>query len=188
MGNFLAKIQNLFTGFKSEQRVLLLGLDAAGKTTVVYKLQLGETVNTMPTIGFNVETVKYKSMDFTMWDVGGQEKIRPLWRHYYQNTNALIYVVDSADTKRIEESGEELQRILADDMMRDAVVLVLANKMDLPNALPTKDIVQAMGLAKEKHRPWFVQPCMATRGDGLFEGLDWMCTALKEQHKKLAAK
>jgi len=187
MGNWVTKIANLFSGFNTEQRVLLLGLDAAGKTTVVYKLQLGETVTTMPTIGFNVETIKYKDIDFTMWDVGGQEKIRPLWRHYYQGTNALIYVVDSADQKRIDESGEELQRILADDAMKDAAILVLANKQDLPNALPTKDIVSAMGLNKEHRRPWYVQPCQATKGDGLYEGMDWLCKTLKEQSKKLKA-
>lgn len=71
---------------KKQMRILMVGLDAAGKTTILYKLKLGEIVTTIPTIGFNVETVEYKNICFTVWDVGGQGKIRPLWRHYYQNT------------------------------------------------------------------------------------------------------
>merc|ERR1712224_260620 len=95
-------------GYKKEMRILMVGLDAAGKTTILYKMKLGEVVNTIPTIGFNVETVEYKNISFNVWDVGGQDKIRLLWRHYYTNTQGLIYVVDSNDRERIEENREEL--------------------------------------------------------------------------------
>merc|ERR1711998_73633 len=97
-----------------EMRILMVGLDAAGKTTVLYKLKLGEVVTTIPTIGFNVETVAYKNINFTVWDVGGQDKIRKLWRHYFTNTDAIIYVVDSNDRERVTESREELDALLAD--------------------------------------------------------------------------
>lgn len=90
-----------------------VGLDAAGKTTILYKLKLGEIVTTIPTIGFNVETVEYKNISFTVWDVGGQDKIRPLWRHYYQNTQGLIFVVDSSDVKRIQEAENELANMVS---------------------------------------------------------------------------
>lgn len=92
-------ISSLFTRLfgKKQVRILMVGLDAAGKTTILYKLKLGEVVTTIPTIGFNVETVEYKNISFTVWDVGGQDKIRPLWRHYFQNTHGLIFVVDSND-------------------------------------------------------------------------------------------
>merc|ERR1712135_109860 len=113
---------------KTEMRILMVGLDAAGKTTILYKLKLGEVVTTIPTIGFNV------------WDVGGQDKIRPLWRHYYQGTNGLIYVVDSNDRDRIEDAKEELNKMLNEDEMRDAVVLVFANKQDLPNAMTAAEV------------------------------------------------
>lgn len=117
----------------------MVGLDAAGKTTILYKLKLGEIVTTIPTIGFNVETVEYKNISFTVWDVGGQDKIRPLWRHYFQNTQGshinvnshdlgLIFVVDSNDHERIGEAREELSRMLNEDELRDAVLLVFANK------------------------------------------------------------
>uniref|UniRef100_A0A8B9NQF0 ADP ribosylation factor 1 n=1 Tax=Accipiter nisus TaxID=211598 RepID=A0A8B9NQF0_9AVES len=127
MGNIFA---NLFKGLfgKKEMRILMVGLDAAGKTTILYKLKLGEIVTTIPTIGFNVETVEYKNISFTVWDVGGQDKIRPLWRHYFQNTQGLIFVVDSNDRERVNEAREELMRMLAEDELRDAVLLVFANK------------------------------------------------------------
>ena len=83
-----------------EYRFLIVGLDASGKTTILYKLKLGEIVQTIPTIGFNVETVTYKNNYLTLWDVGGCDKMRPLMRHYFQNTQALIFVVDSHDRER----------------------------------------------------------------------------------------
>lgn len=93
--------------------IISVGLDAAGKTTILYKLKLGEIVTTIPTIGFNVETVEYKNICFTVWDVGGQDKIRPLWRHYFQNTQGLIFVVDSNDRERIGEAEKELQNMVS---------------------------------------------------------------------------
>uniref|UniRef100_A0A665UVV0 ADP-ribosylation factor 5 n=1 Tax=Echeneis naucrates TaxID=173247 RepID=A0A665UVV0_ECHNA len=98
-------ISSLFSRFfgKKQMRILMVGLDAAGKTTILYKLKLGEIVTTIPTIGFNVETVEYKNICFTVWDVGGQDKIRPLWRHYFQNTQGLIFVVDSNDRERVAD-------------------------------------------------------------------------------------
>lgn len=96
----------------NQENFLSVGLDAAGKTTILYKLKLGEIVTTIPTIGFNVETVEYKNICFTVWDVGGQYKIRPLWRHYFQNTHGLIFVVDSNDRERVAEAEEELQNMV----------------------------------------------------------------------------
>ncbi|XHG06832.1 hypothetical protein AWENTII_010010 [Aspergillus wentii] len=131
MGLTFSKIFDKLWGRK-EMRILMVGLDAAGKTTILYKLKLGEIVTTIPTIGFNVETVEYKNIQFTVWDVGGQDKIRPLWRHYFQNTQGIIFVVDSNDRDRIVEAREELQRMLNEDELRDALLLVFANKQDLP--------------------------------------------------------
>merc|ERR550532_3622986 len=103
-----------------DMRILMVGLDAVGKTTVLYKLKLNEVVTTISTIGFNVETVEYKNITFTVCDVGGQDKIRPLWRHYYQNTQGVIFVVDSNDRDRAEDAREELSKMLNEDEMRDA--------------------------------------------------------------------
>merc|ERR1712086_564084 len=114
MGVLMSKVWERMVG-KTEMRMLMVGLDAAGKTTILYKLKLGEVVTTIPTIGFNVETVEYKNINFTVWDVGGQDKIRKLWRHYYQNTQGLIFIIDSTDRDRIEDAREELSKMLADE-------------------------------------------------------------------------
>ena len=127
MGNLFGNVVSGLFG-KKDMRILMVGLDAAGKTTILYKLKLGEIVTTIPTIGFNVETVEYKNISFTVWDVGGQDKIRPLWRHYFQNTQGLIFVVDSNDRERVGEARDELHRMLQEDELRDAVLLIYANK------------------------------------------------------------
>jgi len=157
------------------------GLDAAGKTTILYKLKLGEVVTTIPTIGFNVETVGYKNISFTAWDVGGRDKIRPLWRHYYHNTQALIYVVDSNDRDRMDHAKDELQRLLNEDELRNCAVLVFANKQDLPNAMKAEEVVDELGLNTLRSQTWHIQSCCATTGDGLYEGLDWLSATLTKQ-------
>merc|ERR1712078_283379 len=131
MGLSFSRLWSQFIKQK-DLRILMVGLDAAGKTTVLYKLKLGEVVTTIPTIGFNVEVVEYKNINFTVWDIGGQDRIRKLWRHYYMGTHGVIYVVDSSDRERVEDAREELAKMLSEDELRDAVVLVLANKQDLP--------------------------------------------------------
>ncbi|KAH3732696.1 ADP-ribosylation factor 1 [Pelomyxa schiedti] len=172
MGSVFAK---LFSGLgRKDMRILMVGLDAAGKTTILYKLKLGEIVTTIPTIGFNVETVEYKNINFTVWDVGGQDKIRPLWRHYFQNTQGLIFVVDSNDRERISEAHDELQKMLNEDELREAVVLVFANKQDLPNAMTVSELTDKLGMHTLRNRKWFIQATCATSGDGLYEGLDWL--------------
>ncbi|KAM9322869.1 ADP-ribosylation factor 1 [Pholidichthys leucotaenia] len=163
---------------KKEMRILMVGLDAAGKTTILYKLKLGEVVTTIPTIGFNVETVDYKKTNFTVWDVGGQDKIRPLWRHYFQNTQGVIFVVDSNDRERCVEARDELSRMLAEDELRDAVLLVFANKQDLPNAMTASELTDKLGLQTMRNRTWYIQSTCATTGDGLYEGLDWLSNEL----------
>jgi ADP-ribosylation factor protein 6 len=135
MGKLLSKV------FANKQmRILMLGLDAAGKTTILYKLKLNDSVNTIPTVGFNVESVTYKNVKFNVWDVGGQDKIRPLWRHYYTGTQGLIFVIDSADVDRMDEARQELQKIVTDREMKDAVILVFANKQDQKDGKKSMDI------------------------------------------------
>uniref|UniRef100_A0AAQ4QWE7 ADP-ribosylation factor n=1 Tax=Gasterosteus aculeatus aculeatus TaxID=481459 RepID=A0AAQ4QWE7_GASAC len=161
-----------------QRKANTLGLDAAGKTTILYKLKLGEIVTTIPTIGFNVETVEYKNISFTVWDVGGQDKIRPLWRHYFQNTQGLIFVVDSNDRERVAESAEELTKMLNEDELKDAVLLVFANKQDLPNALTVNELTDKLGLQTLRHKNWQIQSTCATQGAGLYEGLEWLSKEL----------
>lgn len=173
------------------------------KTTILYKLRLGEVITSIPTIGFNVEQVQYKRLNLTVWgllpffsfhsfcilkrifpaDVGGQEKIRRLWRYYYQGSDALIFVVDSADHERFCEARDELHSVLADDSLRSIPVLVLANKQDVSRALSVAQVAQELELSKLRTQKWFVQASSAVTGDGLYEGLDWLATALTTRSK-----
>jgi small GTP-binding protein len=189
-------LENLFP--TKEYRLLFIALDAAGKTTILYKLKLGEVVTTIPTIGFNVETVNYKGMNFTIWDVGGCDKIRPLWRHYYQNTQGLIFVIDSNDRDRLcapkgEEEGWNSAKglfieTLRDKELLDTKVLIFLNKQDLPGAISVEEFKERFQFDRlfqpdgpiPPHQ-YRIQPCCATTGDGLYEGLDWLTNAFKEE-------
>ncbi|XP_033296051.2 ADP-ribosylation factor 4-like [Orcinus orca] len=176
-------ISSLFSRLFSKKQmcILMAGLDAAGKTTILYKLKLGEIVTTIPIIGFNVETVEYKNICFTVCDVGGQDKIRPLWGHYFQSTQGLIFVVDSNDHERIQEGAEELQKMLQEDELRDAMFLLFASKQDLPNAMAISEMTDKLGPQSFRNRTWYVQATCATQGTGLYEGLDWLSNELSKR-------
>jgi ADP-ribosylation factor protein 1 len=159
------------------------------------QLKLGEVVTTIPTIGFNVETVEYKNVSFTMWDVGSRDKSRLLWRHYYANTQAIIWVIDSNDCARLGDCDDTsqddqydtvrrwLHATLAEEELLDCRILIFANKQDLPHAMSVNEITQRLGLDQLlRHRQWTIQGCCATSGDGLYEGLDWLTNTLN--HKK----
>ena len=178
MGQILSAFSSLI-GTKKNVKLLMVGLDAAGKTTILYKLKLGDLVTSIPTIGFNVETVQYKNLNFTMWDVGGQTKLRPLWRHYYDNTTGIIFVVDSNDPDRLNLARDELCKLATEDSLAHAAVLVLANKQDLPNALTPAKLTEKLGLHSMRQREWYIQGCCATTGEGLYEGLDWLAQSVK---------
>ncbi|XP_019626433.1 PREDICTED: ADP-ribosylation factor-like isoform X1 [Branchiostoma belcheri] len=189
MGKLIAKLYG-----QQEVRILMLGLDCAGKTTILYRLMksgLGEVRDCTAcahstSLGFNVETIEYKNVKFTSWDVGGRDKARPLWRHYYPNTDAIIFVLDSSDRERLPEMREEIGRYLHEDELRDSLFLILANKQDLPNALPPDVIREKLELdTLLRGRQWHLQPASAREGQGLYEGLDWLTAKLanKEAHK-----
>ncbi|CAH1236702.1 unnamed protein product [Diabrotica balteata] len=176
----------LFSYFKSligtrEMRILILGLDGAGKTTILYRLQVGEVVTTIPTIGFNVEQVTYKNLKFQVWDLGGQTSIRPYWRCYYSNTDAIIYVVDSADKERIGISKDELVPMLREEELADAILVVLANKQDIPGCMSLKEVHQALGLEALKNRTFQIFKTSATKGEGLDMAMEWLANALKNR-------
>jgi len=162
-------------------RILLLGLDGAGKTTILYRLKLGEVHPTTPTIGFNLEQVTYNGLEFGVWDVGGQDKIRPLWRHYYPNTRGIIFVVDSNDPQRFHEAKEELQGLMNEAELIEATLLVYANKQDLPNAKKPSEVQEALGLNALGKRKWHIIACSAKNenDNGLKEGLDWLSKEVK---------
>ncbi|XP_075581389.1 ADP-ribosylation factor 4-like [Pelecanus crispus] len=176
-------ISSLFSRLfrKKQLRILMVGLEAAGKTTILYKLKLGKIVTAIPAIGFHVDMVEYKNVCFTVWDVGDQGKIRRPWRHYFENALGLIFVVDSNDRERIQEAAEELQKMLQEDELRDAVLLLFANKQDLPNAMSVSEVTDKLGLQSLRNRTWRVQAACATEGTGLYEGLAWLSNELSKR-------
>ena len=172
---------NLFKGLvgQEQNRMIIIGLDNAGKTTVLYKLHLGEVVTTVPTVGFNVETVNYEGLKFQVWDLGGQTGLRPYWRCYYQDTNAVVFVVDSADKERLEYSRQELEIMLQEDELKGVPVLVLANKQDMPGAMGYDEIYKGLGLSSIKNRQWQMFRTSAMDGTGLKEAFEWLTNTLK---------
>lgn len=177
MGAIFSSVFTRLFGSK-EVRILILGLDNAGKTTILYRLQVDEVVQTIPTIGFNVETVSYKNIMFQVWDLGGQTSIRPYWRCYYPNTNAIIYVVDCADRDRIGLAKDELNLMLEEEELKSVTLLVFANKTDILGAMNAAEVSEGLGLTAIRNRQWAIFQCSALKGTGLNEGLDWLVNIL----------
>ncbi|XP_005107851.1 ADP-ribosylation factor 1 [Aplysia californica] len=175
MGNFLFKKAD-------PMRILIQGLDAAGKTSILYRLKIGEVVTTIPTIGFNVETVSVKGVDITCWDVGGRDKIRPLYRHYYANTTGFVFVVDSADHERLDFAFDEFIRFcLQEEETKGTVVMVLANKQDLPEALTCEELEKKFRKkcpTTPDHKVLF-RPTSVMSGEGLFEAFEDFVSEIK---------
>lgn len=166
-------------------KILMLGLDNAGKTTILYKLKLNKIKTSAPTVGFNVETVSFRNVKFNMWDVGGQDRLRPLWRHYFPATTALIFVIDSQDMKRLNEAKEELYSIIGDKEMEEVVLLVLANKQDLKGSMNPQEISDYLELKSHlDSQLWCVIGSNALTGQGLVEGLSWITNNTKTKDKK----
>ncbi|XP_023146909.1 ADP-ribosylation factor-like protein 14 [Amphiprion ocellaris] len=180
---------------RKQAQVLMLGLDGSGKTTLLYRLKYNESVVTVPTVGFNVETLETdrSSPGLTVWDVGGQRKMRPHWRHHYTDTAALVFVVDSWDQKRLDEACKELHRVLRYESLRGVPLVILANKQDLPGALNPEALCLKLDLRRVcDGRDWFIQPCSATTGMGLEEGFRrvvyLMKTPLKQTQEDIKVK
>lgn len=169
-----------------QAHILLLGLDSAGKSTLLYRLKLAETLTTIPTIGFNVEMVQLDTdLPLTVWDVGGQEKMRTVWDCYCENADGLVYVVDCSDGKqRLKDSCKEFTHILQNEHIKNAPVVILANKQDLPGALSAEEITRIFKVKKLcSDRCWYVQPCSAVTGEGLDAGFRKLTEFVKSHLK-----
>lgn len=176
---------------------LMLGLDNAGKTTVLQHLSSGRTDETVPTMGFNVGRITHRDLGLTIWDVGGHNLLRQLWKHHFQGAHVLIYVVDSNDQRRLEEACNELHEVLAAAKVSNLPLLILANKQDLSGALRPGQIARHLGLPAitgpegPSGGPWAVIETVATRGAGLLCALDWLrrrVHELPEAHDSEGAK
>ena len=159
---------------EKDVRILMLGLDNAGKTTILKKFN-GEDINSVsPTLGFNIKTLEHKGYNLNIWDVGGQKSLRSYWRNYFEITDGLIWVVDSADKRRMYDCRSELHSLLQEERLLGATLLVFANKQDLSGALSTEEIKTALQLDDIKTHHWQIIWCSAVTGDNLLEGMDWL--------------
>ncbi|KAI6202403.1 ADP-ribosylation factor-like protein 3 [Aphelenchoides besseyi] len=179
--------------FKNQQgrelRILLLGLDNAGKTTILKKLASEDVTHITPTQGFNIKSVVAEDIKLNVWDIGGQRKIRPYWKNYFDNTDVLIYVIDSTDKKRFDETALELSELLEEEKLKNVPVLVFANKQDLFNAAPASEIADGMQLLSlSRDRIWQIQACSALSGEGIKEGMEWISKNIKSPPTKSTGK
>lgn len=171
---------------KQETQILIHGLEAAGKTTMLDKLKRGRLEPTIPTIGFKVEKFYYRNLSIIAWDLGGRSTIQSFWKQYYEGTDAIVFVVDSTDHSRIDDARDELMRLMHESHLRQAALLVFANKQDLPRAMSVTDVIDKLGLTKFCDRRWSIHPSCASSGDGLYDGLDWLHSKVMEQREKKA--
>ena len=162
---------------KDDFKIKMFGLDDAGKTTILYIIKLGTKIITIPTIGFNVETIDNENQEksMTIWDVGGNKKIRPLWKHYFCNTNGLIWVYDMSKKETYEESQNELKSILYEpDIKSDIPLLIIANKSDLnEEGNSINDYINGIQDCLS-NRPYYIKECNCDNLDSYKDGLDWL--------------
>lgn len=175
--NFNMGLLSLLRKLKStpdkELRILLLGLDNAGKTTILKALASEDVSHIAPTQGFNIKSVNTSGFKLNVWDIGGQRNIRPYWRNYFDRTDVLLYVIDSADRKRLEETGLELTELLSEEKLVGVPVMIFANKQDLLNAAPASEIAESLELTHIRDRQWHIQPCSAMSKEGIEDGIKW---------------
>mmetsp|Transcript_54011 Transcript_54011/g.96119 ORF Transcript_54011/g.96119 Transcript_54011/m.96119 type:complete len:178 (-) Transcript_54011:267-800(-) len=163
----------------NEARLLFLGLDNSGKTTCLKKLSDEDISHISPTQGFNIKSLSQEGFKLNAWDIGGQREIRAYWPNYFDNTDILVFVVDAADAKRLEECGVELTALLDEEKLKGTPILVLANKQDLANALKASEISDKLNLVNIRDRKWQIQGCSAKTGEGLHEGMEWAVKCLQ---------
>ncbi|EPQ59729.1 GTP-binding protein [Gloeophyllum trabeum ATCC 11539] len=159
---------------EKEMRILFLGLDNAGKTTILKKLNGEDIMSVSPTLGFNIKTFIHGGYTLNIWDVGGQRTIRPYWRNYFEQTDAIVWVVDSTDRSRMKDCRDELHSLLLEDRLAGASLLVFANKQDIQGSMSDEEIRHALDLDSIRSHNWRIWPCSAVTGNNLVTGLDWV--------------
>ncbi|EGC30199.1 hypothetical protein DICPUDRAFT_93016 [Dictyostelium purpureum] len=182
MGSSLSIFASIWNRFfnNAEYKVIIVGLNAAGKTTTLYKLLLDEVVSTTPTVGSNLEEFVYRNIRLLMWDLGGQDLLRSTWNQYYINTQAVILVIDSTDRARVGLIKEELFKMLAHENLKKSIILIYANKQDLKDAMSPTELSTLLSLHSIKDHDYHIQACCALTGQGLEQGLDWLVSHINK--------
>lgn len=164
-----------------EIRLLILGLDNSGKTTILKKFN-GEDINSIsPTLGFNIKTLYFRDFKLSVWDVGGQVSIRTYWRNFFEQTDGLIWVVDSSDQGRLSSCKKELHDLLKQEKLAGSTLLIFYNKSDIQGAMPLQQIKDFLELDKIQSRHWAILPSSAVTGSGLLQGIDWLVSDISSR-------
>ncbi|KAL0034359.1 hypothetical protein WJX77_010983 [Trebouxia sp. C0004] len=166
---------------EKEMRLLMVGLDNAGKTTIVKRLNNEDITTISPTLGFNIKTMQFNGYRLNIWDVGGQKTLRSYWRNYYEQTDALIWVVDTTDVHRLEDCRSELHNLLKEERLTGATLLIFANKQDLAGSLAATQLQKVLDLEAMGTRHWRIVGCSAVTGAGLIDGFDWVVSDIKSR-------
>lgn len=167
-----------------EVRVIMLGLDNSGKTTILRRLSDEDPMNVRPTQGFEMKTITQGDFQLETWDIGGQKSIRPFWRNYYEGADALIFVIDASDRRRIEEAGVELQQLLDEEKLTDIPLVIFANKQDLLNAMTAAELSEELHLSSIRDRVWQIFPCSAKENSGILVGMEFLANELTTRRRK----
>lgn len=179
MGILFSRVWRKLFADQAECKIIILGLNNAGKTTILYKMHLGQVVLTQPTIGSNVEEVQHENVTFQVWDLGGQDNLRANWATYFEDTDAIIFVVDSNDQENMVLAKMELFNIVLHEDLKYSSLLVLANKQDIQGCRTSGEIADDLSLHTIRTHEWQIQACCALTGEGLKEGLDWVAERVR---------
>lgn len=179
MGLIFDKLEDLWNSFQRESSILVLGLDNAGKTAILYTLQLGEAImHTIPTVGFNVEEVTIGKVNIKIFDIGGQDSIRQLWPHYFESTSGVAFVIDANDIDRLNQARNELHALFSSKDLVGKPFLILLNKQDLPQAKGRDEMIDLLQLKQVTSSKWHIIECIATKNDQLKTGFLWLSEQL----------
>eukprot|EP00271_Cylindrocystis_brebissonii_P021698 TRINITY_DN7909_c0_g1_i1.p1 TRINITY_DN7909_c0_g1~~TRINITY_DN7909_c0_g1_i1.p1 ORF type:complete len:214 (-),score=43.86 TRINITY_DN7909_c0_g1_i1:250-891(-) len=178
---------------KAEFHVLILGIDKAGKTTLLEKVKAIYSDyeglppdRIMPTVGLNIGRVEANKAKLIFWDLGGQLGLRTIWEKYYEEAHAVLYVVDSASLARFDEAKGALEKILSNEDLFGAPLLIVANKQDIAGSMTADDLWRVLELSKEvkkNDRPCIVKAMCAYDGAGIRDGVTWLVDAMKKSQR-----
>lgn len=178
---------------KVQYHLLLLGLDDAGKTTLLESLRhhyLGTTpplsLQIPPTVGLNIGKIEIDSKKLLIWDLGGQSSLRGIWDKYFNEAHAILYVIDSTTSARLRETSIELDKLMKEPELQDVPILILCNKIDAVGAMPMEEIQQVIwreewgNTTRSRNRPVHLQPISALTGQGITKGIEWLLTVIPQ--------
>ena len=166
---------------EKEMRILILGLDNAGKTTIIKRFNSEDVNSISPTVGFNIKTLFFKGFTLCIWDIGGQKSIRTYWRNFFEKTDGLIWVIDSSDVERLENCKNELHDMLKQEKLRGASLLIFYNKSDIKGSVSLEEISSFLELEKIHSRNWAIMPSSGISGSGLKQGITWIVSDISER-------